>query len=95
MPTRPMPRGRMSCSCRNCAAARPLRACIFATLHREATEILMRKLDESGLRTYVGKVNMDRNSPDNLREASAAASAGRYPSLAGRGSGACKTASPS
>lgn len=50
------------------------RACIFATLHREATEILMRKLDESGLRTYVGKVNMDRNSPDDLREASAAAS---------------------
>ena len=50
------------------------RACIFATLHREATEILMRKLDESGLSTYVGKVNMDRNSPDNLREANAAAS---------------------
>lgn len=50
------------------------RACVFATLHREATGLLMRKLDESGLVTRVGKVNMDRNSPDFLREADAAAS---------------------
>lgn len=50
------------------------RACIFATLHRGATVQLMRMLDESGLRTLVGKVNMDRNSPDELRETSAAAS---------------------
>ena len=50
------------------------RACIFATLHREATGLLMRMLDGSGLYTRVGKVNMDRNSPDALREDSAAAS---------------------
>ena len=50
------------------------RACIFGTLHREATGLLMRKLDASGLCTRVGKVNMDRNSPENLCEPSAAAS---------------------
>lgn len=46
------------------------RACIFATLHREATLLLMDKLEKSGLVTYVGKVNMDRNSPDYLCEKS-------------------------
>lgn len=50
------------------------RACIFGTMHREATGLLMRKLDASGLCTRVGKVNMDRNSPENLCELSAAAS---------------------
>lgn len=44
------------------------RASIFATLHRPATELLMEKLDKSGLITCVGKVNMDRNSPNYLRE---------------------------
>lgn len=47
------------------------RAAIFATLHVPATEILMDLMEETGLRTYVGKVNMDRNAPDTLREASA------------------------
>lgn len=44
------------------------RASIFASLHVPATELLMEKLEASGLKTYVGKVNMDRNSPDILRE---------------------------
>lgn len=47
------------------------RACIFATIHREGTELLMDKLEAAGLKTMVGKVNMDRNSPDILREADA------------------------
>lgn len=51
------------------------RACIFATVHGEATEILMDQMEASGLVTYVGKVNMDRNAPDYLREESAEASA--------------------
>lgn len=51
------------------------RACIFATIHLPATEILMEKLEATGLKTMVGKVNMDRNSPDFLREADAKASA--------------------
>lgn len=44
------------------------RASIFATIHRESTLQLMQKLEDSGLKTLVGKVNMDRNSPDLLRE---------------------------
>lgn len=51
------------------------RACIFATIHQEATIHLMDLLEASGLCTMVGKVNMDRNSPDALREASASAAA--------------------
>ena len=48
------------------------RACIFASAHREGTEILMEALEETGLRTLVGKVNMDRNAPETLRERDAA-----------------------
>ena len=51
------------------------RACIFATLHRPATELLMDMLEESGLTTMVGKVNMDRNGALELQEKSAQASA--------------------
>lgn len=51
------------------------RACIFATVHKDATLLLMDMLEESGLHTMVGKVNMDRNCPDYIREKSAEASA--------------------
>ena len=44
----------------------------FATAHVPATMILMNLLEESGLVSMTGKVNMDRNSPDDLREESAA-----------------------
>lgn len=44
------------------------RASIFATRHRPATLLLMEKLEESGLISYVGKLNMDRNCPDYLCE---------------------------
>lgn len=44
------------------------RACIFATLHKEATLLLMDLLETAGMNTMVGKVNMDRNSPDYLCE---------------------------
>lgn len=40
------------------------RAVIFATKHVGATLRLMDLLEETGLVTYVGKVNMDRNVPD-------------------------------
>ncbi len=46
------------------------RAVVFATIHLPATELLMRKLDDAGLAAYVGKVNMNRSSPDYLRELS-------------------------
>ena len=47
------------------------RACIFGTIHTDATLLLMDKLEKTGLKAYVGKVNMDRNSPDYLCEESA------------------------
>lgn len=46
------------------------RAAIFGTLHVPATIILMDLLEESGLISYVGKVNMDRNGIDELEEES-------------------------
>jgi guanine deaminase len=52
------------------------RIVVFATVHVPATMILMDLLEESGLVSMAGKVNMDRNSPDDLREESAAASLG-------------------
>ena len=44
------------------------RACIFATLHRPATELLMKLLSEKGFSAFVGKLNMDRNSIGGLQE---------------------------
>ncbi len=44
------------------------RFCAFSSIHREATELLMDLTEESGLKAYIGKVNMDRNSPDYLCE---------------------------
>lgn len=43
-------------------------ASIFATIHRDATNILFKKLEEKGLWAYVGKVNMDFQSPEYLCE---------------------------
>ena len=51
------------------------RACIFATRHRYATELLMEKMEKSGLVSYVGKVNMDREASEKLTEESAEISA--------------------
>ena len=47
------------------------RAVIFGTIHLPATEFLMKELDASRLVTYVGKVNMDQNCTDDLRETDA------------------------
>ena len=51
------------------------RACIFATRHRPATELLMKLMEESGLVSFVGKVNMDREASEALTEESADISA--------------------
>lgn len=50
-------------------------AVIFATKHRKATEILMSLLEDTGIISYVGKVNMDREAPKSLKEESADMSA--------------------
>ncbi len=47
------------------------RAILFATVHVPATVLLMELLEETGLVTMVGKVNMDRNTSDRLVEPSA------------------------
>lgn len=44
------------------------RACVFATVHRPATMKLMDLLEQTGLKTFVGKVNMDRNCPGYICE---------------------------
>jgi guanine deaminase len=44
------------------------RVCMFSSLHREATLILMEELERAGVTGYVGKVNMDRNGVPELRE---------------------------
>lgn len=46
------------------------RACIFATVHNEASTMLMNMLDKSGLITFVGKVNMNRNCPESIKDTS-------------------------
>ena len=51
------------------------RSCIFATRHRYATELLMKLMEESGLISYVGKVNMDREASEALTEEGADISA--------------------
>ena len=47
------------------------RAVIFGTLYRESTELLMELMEDTGLVSFVGKVNMDRNAPERLTENSA------------------------
>lgn len=51
------------------------RASIFGTLHVDATELLMDLMEKTGLKTFIGKVNMDRNGSLALQEASAVVSA--------------------
>lgn len=48
-----------------------VRACIFATIHTEATILLMKMLEDRGFRGYVGKVSMNRNAPQLLCESNA------------------------
>lgn len=47
------------------------RAVVFATIHNEATMELMAQLERTGLVTYVGRVNMDRNGGGKLEETDA------------------------
>lgn len=51
------------------------RAVIFATRHSEATIRLMDLMEKTGLVSYVGKVNMDRDAPEDLKEEDADSSA--------------------
>ncbi|TPX35482.1 guanine deaminase [Synchytrium microbalum] len=43
-------------------------ACYYATIHVPGCKILTDIVHQIGQRAFIGKVNMDRNSPDNYRE---------------------------
>ena len=45
-----------------------MHAVVFATIHNPATNILVNELESKGINAYVGKVNMDKDSPDYLIE---------------------------
>ena len=44
------------------------RAVIFGTIYRQSDERLMELMESTGIVSYVGKVNMDRNAPEMLTE---------------------------
>ena len=45
-----------------------MHACIFGTIHSQATGYLLELLEKKGLLAFVGKVNMDKASPEYLCE---------------------------
>ena len=45
-----------------------MRTVAFATVHYESTRLLMHLFEEAGMGAMVGKVDMNRNSPDTLTE---------------------------
>ena len=44
------------------------RCCVFNTIHKDGTKLLLDLFNQSGLGAYIGKVNMDRECPDGLKE---------------------------
>ena len=42
------------------------RVIAFGTVYRESTVVLMEEMEKTGLISYIGKVNMDRNAPEAL-----------------------------
>ena len=45
-----------------------MHACVYGTIHREATAYLIERMDQKGIKGYVGKVNMDRSAQEDLLE---------------------------
>lgn len=45
-----------------------MHACIYATIHSPSSNILLDILEDKGIVSYVGKVNMDKDCPDYLKE---------------------------
>ena len=54
--------------CEALKASATTRAVVFASIHPASTALLMEMLERTGIVSYVGKVNMDRNSPDTYIE---------------------------
>lgn len=53
------------------AATATTRAVVFATVHSNATLHLMDIMEKTGMVSYIGKINMDRDAPEGLREVDA------------------------
>ncbi|MBR1746854.1 MAG: amidohydrolase family protein [Clostridia bacterium] len=45
-----------------------MHAVVFGTIHEQSTGYLLERLEEAGIDAYVGKVNMDTDSPESLLE---------------------------
>ena len=45
-----------------------MHACVYGTIHSEATAYLLERMDRKGIKGFVGKVNMDRCELADLRE---------------------------
>ena len=45
-----------------------MHACVYGTIHSEATSYLIERMDSAGIKGFVGKVNMDRSAPADLLE---------------------------
>ena len=45
-----------------------MHACVYGTIHSEATSYLIERMDKAGIKGFVGKVNMDRSAPADLTE---------------------------
>lgn len=45
-----------------------MHACVYGTIHSEATSYLLERMDKKGIKGYVGKVNMNRNAQADLLE---------------------------
>lgn len=47
-----------------------MHACVYGTIHSEATSYLLERMDHKGIKGFVGKVNMDCSAQDDLLEKS-------------------------
>ena len=45
-----------------------MHACVYGTIHTEATSYLLESMDKRGIKGFVGKVNMDRSASEDLME---------------------------
>lgn len=45
-----------------------MHACVYGTIHTEATSYLIERMNSKGIKGFVGKVNMDRNAQADLLE---------------------------
>lgn len=49
-------------------ASGTMHACVYGTVHTEATSYLIERMDKKGIKGFAGKIGMDRNAPEDLLE---------------------------